>query len=155
MTFHETDSLMALIANKQECLTQLCELGARQLELIDEGGLTQLLKVLSAKQHVIGALQGIEKDLKPFGNQDPSGRQWRSPKDRTHCAEQAAACKRLLSEIVRQEKESENQLKKRRDAVAVQLHDAHAAGKARGAYFAESDLKTGMLDVTSDSGEKS
>ncbi len=155
MTFHETDLLIALIAKKQECLAQLCDLGARQLELIDDGDLTQLLKVLSAKQHVIGALQGIEKDLDPFSNQDPSERQWRSTEDRTHCAEQAAACQHLLGEIVLKEKESESRLTKRRDAVAVQLHDAHVAGKARGAYFAQSGLKTGMLDVTSDSGENS
>ena len=155
MTFHETDLLIALIAKKQECLAQMRDLGSRQLELIGEGDLTQLLKVLSAKQQVIGALQDIEKDLVPFGNQDPSKRQWRSAEDRTRCAEQAAACQNILGEIVLQEKESEKRLTKRRDAVAVQLHDAHAAGKARGAYFAQSDLKTGMLDLTSGLGENS
>ncbi len=152
MTSHDTELLANLIAKKRECLSRLRDLGSRQLELIDGGEITDLLRVLSGKTHLIGLLQKIEDELKPFGAQDPAQRTWRSPEDRARCAEHVADCQELLAEIVKQERQSEGRLTERRDAVGVQLHDAHAAGRARGAYFAEHGPKTGMLDVTSNMG---
>ena len=149
MTDHDTQSLANLVAKKHECLAQLRDLGARQLELIDAGNLTDLVKVLSAKTHLISALQEIEDRLAPFHAQDPADRAWRSPEERALCADHAAKCQEILGEIVRQEKQSESHLSRRRDEVGVQLHDAHVAGQARGAYFAQSGAQTGMLDVTS------
>lgn len=152
MTSHDTAMLAELIAQKRDCLAQMRDLGLRQLELINGGEIAKLIKVLSGKTHLIGVLQKIEDDLKPFHEQDPAERTWRLPEDRARCADDVTACQELLSEIVKQEKQSESRLIERRDKVGVQLHDAHAAGQARGAYFAQSDPKTGMLDLTSNLG---
>ena len=149
MNTHETELLADFIARKRDCLTQLRDLGSRQLELIEGGDLTGLIKVLSAKTHLIGVLQKIENDLKPFHSEDPKERKWRLPEDRARCADDAAACQELLGEIVKQEQQSESRLKDRRDEAGVQLHDAHAAGRARGAYFDQSGPRSGTLDVTS------
>jgi len=150
MTPLETDRLCDLITRKRVCLAELRDLGRRQLDLIQQDDMTQLLKVLSAKQHLIGNLQGIQRDLEPFRDQDPEQRRWRSPDDRARCAQEAAMCRQLLGEIVAQEKQSEGRLAQRRDETAIRLREAHAASLARGAYHADVKPTTGMLDVTSE-----
>ncbi|OHB77396.1 MAG: hypothetical protein A2W31_05945 [Planctomycetes bacterium RBG_16_64_10] len=150
MTPLETDHLSDLIARKRACLAELRDLGRRQMALIETGSMTQLLKVLAAKQHLIGVLQGIEQALAPFRDQDPQQRRWRSPADRAQCAEQADLCGQLLREIVAQEKESEGRMLQRRDEAAARLRHVHAAAQARGAYQDGTAVRTGMLDLASE-----
>ena len=150
MSYTETDQLADLLAKKLQCLVQLRDLASRQSVLIDAGDMTQLLKVLAAKQHLIEAMREIEKRLEPFHRQDPETRIWRSAEDRARCAECAAACSELLSEVMKQEKQGERTLRKRRNNVATQLEEAHAAGQARGAYHAQESTRSGILDLTSD-----
>lgn len=146
----DTHQLAGLIAQKEKCLVHLRDLVQRQLALTMDGEITQLLKVLSAKQQLIGKLRALEKSLAPFQHQDPERRQWRSRKDRAACAERAAACKALLAEIVEAEKTSESRLATRRDEIARQLHATHNAARARGAYQNDSGPTTGMLDMASE-----
>ncbi len=154
MTYEETDQLADLITKKQQCLIQLYELAQRQSVLIDSSDMTQLLKVLAAKQHLIEAVRVIEKQLEPFHRQDPDARRWRSPEDRARCADHAAACGELLKQVMEMEKESERTLQAKRNRVAHQLEAAHAGGLARGAYHAQERpdemTRLGMLDLTSD-----
>ncbi len=110
--------------------------------------MTELLDVLSAKQQMIVELQRIERGLDPFRTQDPEQRSWRSPDERTRCAEQLNRCEALLAEIVRQEKHSERDLIRRRDEAAARLEGVHAASQARGAYLARQPAASG-LDLTS------
>jgi len=150
MTPLETDHLFDLIARKRACLAELRDLVRRQMELIAGGNMTRLLNVLSAKQHLIGTLQGIEQGLAPFRDQAPEARIWRSPARRADCVEQAAMCQQLLSEIVAREKESESRMTQRRDEAALRLRNAHAAAQAHGAYHANNGIQTGMLDLMSE-----
>ena len=62
MTYAETDELADLFAKKQQSLIQLYELAQRQSVLIDSSDMTQLLKVLVAKQHLIESVRVIEKE---------------------------------------------------------------------------------------------
>jgi hypothetical protein len=150
MTPLETDHLFDLVARKCACLTELRELIRRQMELIDGGSMTRLLKVLAAKQHLLGTLQGIEQGLAPYRDQDPEARVWRSPARRAECAQQAARCQQLLHDIVTQEKDSAARMTRRRDAAASQLRATHAAARAHGAYQADKRIETGMLDLMSE-----
>ena len=150
MSAAETRTLAALIERKHECLVGLRDLGLRQFELIDGGDLSQLLKLLSTKQHVIDLLQAIERDLTPFRQQDPEHRQWASPAERDRCAQQAEACQRLLAEIVAQEKQSESSLVARRDLAAQQIQGASVAGQARQAYTQFARRESGLVDFTSE-----
>ncbi len=129
-----TDTLTHLLARKCELLVQLRELGVRQAELIAAGDLGQLLKLLAAKQRLLIDVQGVERALDPFRNQSPEERHWLSVDDRRRCAELAAACERLLAEIVAGEKQSEQHLQFRRDEAAAQLNAVHFAATARGEY---------------------
>lgn len=146
----DTTQLAGLIAQKEKCLVHLRDLVKRQLALIVDGEISQLLKVLSAKQQLIGKLRTLEKSLAPFQHQDPESRRWRSREDRAACAERAAACKALLAEIVEAEKTSEHRLASRRDEIARRLHATHTAARARGAYQNDASSAIGMLDVASE-----
>ncbi|HEY5312807.1 MAG TPA: hypothetical protein VIK18_09815, partial [Pirellulales bacterium] len=60
MAFVETHLLAELLGRKHDCLAQLYELGGQQLALVESGDITQLLKVLAAKQRLLARLQEIE-----------------------------------------------------------------------------------------------
>jgi hypothetical protein len=55
-----------------------------------------------------------------------------------------------LAHIVAQEKQSEQELTRRRDEVAAQLSGAHTASQVRGAYLAQPRVGVGQLDLVSD-----
>lgn len=151
MTGFETDLLSELIHEKHDCLTQLRDMGRKQLELVRDGSMTDLLDVLSAKQRVLLELQRIESQLEPFRNQDPDQRQWRSRDARERCAQELTQCQLLFGEILAQEKQSEQELTRRRDETAVQLQGVHRANQARGAYtMAVESGGYSQLDVSSD-----
>lgn len=147
----ETNELAALVQRKHGCLCRLRELGARQLELVRGGETTALLDVLAAKQRLIGEWQQIERALDPFRGEDADARHWRTPDERRRCAERLAECRSLLAEIVRQEKQGESELVRRRDAAAQQLQGTHVASQARGAYHATAPRGSSRLDLMSES----
>src|SRR5689334_13329296 len=132
-----TDQLSTLIANKHEVLVQLRSLGARQTCLVDDGDVTSLLKLLAAKQQLIGRLQQLERQLKPYYAVDPEQRVWRSPEARATCAKQANECNAILEEIVRMEKDGAERMTQRKNEVAQQLQRVHAAAHVRSAYQAQ------------------
>ena len=144
-----TDLLADLVRARRACLAQLRELGRRQLELIGAEEMSALLELLTTKQRTIRQLQRIEAALDPFRSQDPEKRSWRTPADRERCAAEMAAGDALLSEIVKQEKQSEQALVLRRDETAQRLQGAHLAAQARAAYGAQPAATIGQLDIVS------
>lgn len=146
----ETDLLSELIRRKRSCLVQLREMGGKQLELVRDGDITHLLELLAAKQHVLIQLQQVEQQLHRFRGQDPQQRHWRTPEKRQECAGDLEECEGLLAQIVVQEKQSEQDLIRRRDEAAAQLAGAHSASHARGAYLAQPQFGSGQLDLVSD-----
>ena len=134
MEFESTKKLAELIQSKYQCLLQLRELGVRQNQLITRGELGDLLRLLAAKQHVITALQAVDRQLSPYQQEDPDSRTWSSPEQRAECARLAAECRQLLDEVMQMEKANETQMAERRNDVAAQLTSLHHASEVRGAY---------------------
>ena len=151
MTTLKTDLLAKLIRGRLDCLTTLRDMGRKQLEFVKADQTTELLDLLAAKQRVLVELQGIERQLAPFRDQDPDQRRWRTTDQRQECARQLDECDTLLREIVTQEKQSERELTRRRDDLAAQLQGMHLAGQARGAYTAQSRPAASRIDLTSES----
>lgn len=147
MSALETDLLSDLIQKKRSCLVQLRDMGGKQLELVRDGDITHLLELLAAKQRVLAQLQQVQRQLDRFRNDDPEKRRWRTPQKRQECAGDQAECERLLAQIVIQEKQSEQELIRRRDEAAAQLAGVHSAGQARDAYLAETGVGAGELDL--------
>lgn len=148
---HDTELLTDLVARKVGCLTELRDMGAKQLALVRGGGMTELLDLLAAKQRVLGELQRVERGLDPFRAQDPDARPWPSPQARRRCHELVERSESLLREIVDRERRSETELVRRRDETAAQLQAAHLAGQARGAYTAQPHAAGGQIDLSSES----
>jgi flagellar biosynthesis/type III secretory pathway chaperone len=132
-----TDQLAELIRQKHLVLSQLRDIGRRQADLVSSGEIGALLKLLAGKQQLIAGLQELERDLKPYYAQHPDTRVWRSAADRTRCAQMADECNKLLEEIVELEKRGAEQMDIRRNEVAEQLQQVHAASHVRSAYQAQ------------------
>ena len=137
MTTNATDRLAKLIGMKHHVLEQLRDLGQRQSNMINHGDTGSLLKLLAGKQQLISALQDLERELRPYYAEDPDSRCWRSPQDRVACAQRAAECNALLEEIVQLEKTGAEIMTARRNEVAQQLQQVHAAVHIRSAYQAQ------------------
>ena len=146
----ETDALADLVRARHACLTRLRDLGSEQIGLIEGGNITALLDVLSAKQRPLSDLRRIERALDPFRGQDPESRRWSAPGKRAVCARLAAQCDALLGEIVRQERQCEAAMIRRRDETADRLQQFRQAGQACGAYAAASRVKINQLDLSSE-----
>jgi hypothetical protein len=61
-----TDLLSQLVRARLTCLTQLRDIGLKQMELVRDGNMTALLNLLSAKQRPLTELQRIESALDPL-----------------------------------------------------------------------------------------
>jgi flagellar biosynthesis/type III secretory pathway chaperone len=151
MTALETDLLAELIGQKLDCLVQLRDMGEKQLGFVRADRITELLDVLSAKQRVLARLQRIEANRAPFRGQEPQKRRWRTPDQRQRCAQLLEQCETLLGEIVAREKQSEQELIRRRDDLAAQLQGMHLASEARGAYTAQLRPEVSRIDLVSGS----
>ncbi len=147
----DTDTLAALIAKKHELLVQLRDLGRRQMELIDLGDMTQLLKLLASKQRLLAGMHATERQLDPFRHQDPNTRPWPTAAARDRCAAMADECDKLMAEVMSREKQSESQLRYRRDEAAARLQGVHAAAQARQAYAEAPAIPVSHLDLLSES----
>jgi hypothetical protein len=146
----ETSLLAELIAKKHELLVQLRDAGARQMELITAGDMTQLLKVLSSKQRLLSGLQAVERQLDPYRAQNSGQRSWASQSQREQCSLTASLCESLRAEIVEQERQSELHLRAHRDRIAVQLDGLQQAVYARRAYAEPLSADKCRLDLSSE-----
>jgi hypothetical protein len=132
-----TQQLTDLVRKKHGILVQLREFGRRQADLVSGGEIGALLKLLAHKQQLIAGLQTLERELNPYYAQDPETRAWQSPADRAECARLANDCNTLLEEIVSLERQGAEQMDSRKNNVAQQLQQVHAAAHVRGAYRAQ------------------
>jgi hypothetical protein len=130
----DTTRLASLILGKLKILELLVQLARRQVSLAEDGEIADLLKLLAAKQTVLGQLHTLERELDPFRQQDPEGRPWPTLDHRTRCQEHARRCDELVAEALRLEKRSEDQMLRRRDAAAAALQGASAAAHVQAAY---------------------
>jgi hypothetical protein len=131
-----TERLAALVAAKLKILELLVGLARRQLALADGGELSDLVKLLAAKETVLSQLQALERQLDPFRQQDPESRRWLTPADRTRCQANAHRCDELLTEALRLEKQGEAVMLRRRDAAAAVLQSVSVAVDVQSAYAA-------------------
>jgi flagellar biosynthesis/type III secretory pathway chaperone len=146
-----TKQLAERIRQKHDVLAQLLQLGRQQARLVCADDVNNLLTLLTAKQSLLNQLQTIERHLEPFRRQDPERRVWATPGERTECADLVRRCESLLAEIVQVERQSEEEMVRRRDAVAARLEETGSATEARKAYLPPIDSQPGRLDLCSES----
>lgn len=145
-----TDGLAELIAAKRDILEQVRQLSRQQSADVASGELTRLLTILAAKESLLRRLFAVERKLDPYREEDPEARRWRSPEARRRCQQDAERCESLLSEIMLLEKQSESDLRSRRDETAQQLEGLQSAGEARRAYAFPMVPQPSHLDLSSE-----
>ena len=143
----DTEQLAALVAAKLQVLEILVRLSRHQVEVIEAGDMTLLMKLLAGKQTVMSQLQTIERDLTPFRDEDPERRTWRSPGERTVCQSRAEQCNTLLAEAMELEKRAEAAMVDRRDAAAIALAAIQIGSDAKAAYATMGPLSSASLQV--------
>lgn len=132
----ESERLAQLALCKLQIMQLLRKLAAQQLDVISGGDMTNLLKLLAAKQLVMDQLAKVEQQLDPFRGQDPETRDWPSTAAREDCQRNVESCNELLTDIMRLEKQAELEMVRRRDDASVRLAGMHGASEARHAYVA-------------------
>lgn len=142
--------LAKLIDAKHTVLTQLLELARRQYALAEKGDAAGLIGMLAAKQQLLDALSGIEKQLDPFRQQEPSQRQWPSPEERQRCADTAAGCRQLLNEVMQLDQRGLQVLRQRQQATRGTIDAAGEAARARNAYRDASPPERQQIDLSSE-----
>lgn len=131
----ETDQLVQLIDQKHEVLTQLLTLSQYQLRLAGhDDHISDLMRVLSAKQTLIERLTRIDRTIDPFRQQDPEARIWRSSSERTKCSQTAKQCEVILSELKAIEQRSTEVVSTHRDEIAALLRETHTSSDSVTAY---------------------
>ncbi len=146
----DADRLAELVAQKYQLLQMVQELVVRQQELIDRGEISELLEVLVVKQKILEQLQGVERQLEPFGQQDPQTRRWPSPQLRQATADRLQSCQLLLTDILQREKQCEAQLLRRREEAALQLRQLCTTGQMLAAYQDLEPIPQNRLDLVSE-----
>ncbi len=144
----ETEILAGLINKKYEVLSLLRQLARAQVNVVRDGDVTRLMKLLATKQDLLNQLQSVERDIDPFRNQDPESRQWRSPQRRQQVRDMTTRCESLLNEIMLVEKQCESELVVRRDAAATRLQGIHSVTQATDAYLSNGPALS-QLDLSS------
>ncbi len=129
-----TEQLAKLMRRKRDLLAQMLTVGLRQQELIEQESITDLLKLLSAKQQLIDAVVQTEESLNDFRHEDPDQRDWTSADARAACAKDADDCRRLYDQIVKLESEQETKLSDRRDNLATQLRSIQSNQSVHQSY---------------------
>jgi hypothetical protein len=138
---HQTDQLVALVRRKHEVLTHLVTVACRQMELINSGDWTGLMKALAVKSRLLDELRQTEGRLDPYRGESPDDRAWPTAALRDECRRLAAESGDLMNRVVGMEKESESLLVRRRDEAATRLQGMHTGAAARAAY-AQNSLTT-------------
>lgn len=145
----ETELLARLIDKKYEVLSLLRQLARAQVEIVRDGDMTRLMKLLATKQSLLNQLQHLEQQLDPFRHQDPDRRQWQSQEHRQKTRDMATRCESLLNEIMLVEKQCEGELVVRRDTAATRLQGIHSITQATNAYMADGPTHS-QFDLSSD-----
>jgi flagellar biosynthesis/type III secretory pathway chaperone len=148
MQIMETEILAGLIDKKYEVLSSLRQLARAQVNVVRDGDMTRLMKLLATKQDLLHQLQNVEREIDPFREQDPESRRWCSPQRRQQVRDMTTRCESLLNEIMLVERQCENELVVRRAAAATRLQGIQSVTHATDAYLSNGPALS-QLDLSS------
>ncbi len=144
--------LSELIETRRTVLSELLEIGGRQISAIAAGRMSELMSLLAAKQVPLGRLGEISARLREAAGEDAESRRWESSQARDKCRQDQDDCEQMHLELLAIEAQCEAALVQSRAALEQQLSDVDAAHQAATSY-ANSDATPTMgirLDLSSD-----
>ncbi|MCA9158388.1 MAG: hypothetical protein KDA72_08680 [Planctomycetales bacterium] len=146
--FQYTDILLHCMQERCDLLEALKTLAESQANAASHTEIDLTLGLLGRKQGLLEELADVQLRLKPYFNDDPEQRVWKSAEHRQRCRRLADQCQRLLQETMQLEHEALQEMTLRRDAVAAQLQDGKDSILAHTAYMADSFLGQSALDIS-------
>ncbi|MDR1491586.1 MAG: hypothetical protein LBT05_02515 [Planctomycetaceae bacterium] len=130
----DTEQFFQLIQKKRERLICIRELSQRQLQYVGEENLGALLELLAAKQRLLIEIEGVDKHLAKYREDDPEKRVWSSPEMRQQCRETAAQCDILIRKILEIDGLAGRQLTEKKEAAGRSLKQLDNSARVQNAY---------------------
>ena len=144
--------LATLVSRRLATLNRLHEIGARQIDAIQGGRMSELMRILSEKQSPLNELSSIAEQLRAASADDPAARQWESQAQREQCRLEQETCERLHLDLLAIEAECEAALQQSRLEVEQEVRRIDGAKQAVTQYSSQDSVSRSgdRLDLASD-----
>ena len=145
----DANQLADLIQQRFATLDELLKLGRRQTEAIEAGRMTDLMRILSQKQHPLSRLTEIAELLRPAVQDDPTLRHWPSENARQTCRRQQEQCDQMHLELLAIEAACESALQDNRASIQHEIEQLNSSYQAAKHYAPQPSVGTsgGQLDL--------
>ena len=146
------NELSKLIHHRWSLLRTLLELSGRQMEAIESGRMSELMRLLSDKQAPLNELAAVAEKIRTAVDDDPNERTWPDETTRVSCRQQQEECEQMHLELLAIEAQCETALQTSRNQLSQKIDRVDAARQAANTYAHSptgSDLG-GQLDLSSD-----
>ena len=146
------NEVATLIQQRWEILDQLLSISRLQMKAIEQGQMSELMRLLSEKQKPLNKLIKLGDQLGVASADDSDERLWDSNDIREQCRKQQDDCEKLNLELLAIEAECESKLSQNRDELRQRLERVDSGWQAVSGYADHSTQATtgGSLDLSSD-----
>jgi hypothetical protein len=142
--------LSELIDLRWSTLSALLEFGRRQSEAIQQGRMSDLMRILSDKQVPLNQLSAIADSLRAAADDDPSQRLWASESMRESCRNKQEQCDQMHTELLAIEAACETTLQENRSSIQHDIDQLNASHQAAKHYSPQPSVATSgsQLDLS-------
>ena len=146
------NEVATLIQQRWEILDQLLSISRLQMKAIEQGQMSELMRLLSEKQKPLNKLIKLGDQLGVASADDSDERLWDSNDIREQCRKQQDDCEKLNLELLAIEAECESKLSQNRDELRQRLERVDSGWQAVSGYADHEAHATsgGSLDLSSD-----
>jgi len=146
------NEVAALIQQRWEILDQLLSISRLQMTAIEQGQMSELMRLLSEKQKPLNKLIELGDQLGVASADDSEDRHWDSNDIREQCRIQQDDCEKMNLELLAIEAECESKLSQNRNELRERLERVDSGWQAVSGYAEQASHATsgGSLDLSSD-----
>ncbi len=146
------NEVAALIQQRWEILDRLLSISRLQMTAIEQGQMSELMRLLSEKQKPLNQLIELSDQLRVASVENAEERLWVSSDIREECRKQQDDCEKMNLELLAIEAESESKLSQSRDDLHQRLERVDSGWQAVSGYADHASHVTsgGSLDLSSD-----
>ncbi|MGB0758855.1 MAG: flagellar export chaperone FlgN [Rubripirellula sp.] len=146
------NEVAALIQQRWEILDRLLSIGRLQMRAIEQGQMSELMRLLSEKQKPLNRLIELGGQLEVANADHSDERYWDSDDIREQCRKQQDDCEQMNLELLAIEAECESKLSQNRDELRQRLERVDSGWQAVSGYVDHAAHTTsgGSLDLSSD-----
>jgi len=130
----DSEHLFRLVGQKLELLEQLHACSGNQMPYVDADDMGAVIEILAAKQRLLIAIEGIDRQITQYRVDDPEDRVWPSREMREQCRERISQCEHLIRETLEQDRLAAQCLTEKKYAVQHQLQQLTDTAHVQGVY---------------------